>query len=265
MIKISFIKFRLFTYFFVLLILISVFFLYVKTEQYRLSPRLEFNEKLLPRDSSSLSIALIGDSWVAGNDLDSFLLAKLNIPSKRVQVTSSGQYGAHSKDIYLNVFKNEFEINSLHNIILSNPDYCFISSGNNDLNMGVEYYTHHMILLIQFLLEKRIRPVVMLVPDYEYHNPNFGVLKKIKIYFKNIFSNGEYIDSANLLNESLINELKRLNIYCKVLLISKSYKRGMLDYVDYRELSFKTFHLNNLGKQFLTDEIVKIISIDYNN
>lgn len=234
----------------------------LKSFQFKLAPELTLSIPFLGKDSNTISIALIGDSWVADHRLDTIIKKTIVLGNKEIKVNSSGQYGAHSKDVYLNIFKASNESNSLQQIILSKPDYCFISAGNNDLNMGTRFYVHHMMLIIKFLCKVGIKPIVMLLPNYETNIPQIGTIEKVSRYFRNFFSNSEYSTDASVYNLNLINEISKNQLNSKVILVNKNYDDSMKVYVNYSKQQFKTFHLNNIGNHLLAKEIAKEITED---
>ncbi len=236
---------------------------YFKSLQFKLAPEITLNKSFFTKDTNTVSISLIGDSWVADHSLDSILKNAISINNKKIQVNSNGQYGARSKDIYLNFFKSPNDPNSLQKIIDSRPDYCFISAGNNDLNMGSRYYAHHVLLMVKLLCKFEIKPIIMQLPKYESHKPQISLLEKASRFFRNMFSGSEYINDVNLFQNNLLAELNKSRLKSKVILIDINYDDSMKEYVDYTKLHFKTFHLNSIGKQLLAVEIAKAINNDY--
>jgi hypothetical protein len=250
------------------LLLLTIFLLSIvtyvvlKSLQFKLAPELTLSIPFLGKDSNTISIALIGDSWVADHRLDTIIKKTIVVGNKEIKVNSSGQYGARSKDVYLNIFKASNESNSLQQIILSKPDYCFISAGNNDLNMGTKFYVHHMMLIIKFLCKVGIKPIVMLLPNYEKNIPQISTIEKVSRYFRNFFSKSEYNIDATVYNYNLINEISKNQLNAKVILIDKNYNDSLKIYVNYTKQQFKTFHLNNIGNYLLAKEIAKKITED---
>lgn len=137
-----------------------------------------YNEMYLPaekcdffsiqkKNDDILRIAFIGDSWAYLHSLhqcniDSLVNKKID---KQVQVRSAGISGLTSKEIYKSIF-NDSLINSLFKW---GPDYCIIMAGINDtdLKLGVSYYKKNMQLIIDFLIDNDIIPIVLEIPHYD--------------------------------------------------------------------------------------------------
>lgn len=117
-----------------------------------------------PHDT--LKIAFIGDSWADYHrDYDKDLESRLTQKNRPAQIVSQGNVGAKSKEIYERLFTTTKPLLEWH------PDYCVISAGINDAvaKMGKDYYVHHYMLIIRQLLDMGIIPVVLEMPEVNYH------------------------------------------------------------------------------------------------
>lgn len=115
--------------------------------------------------SDTLKIAFIGDSWAAyQHPYDSLLCSMLSSDGRLIGVTSVGNVGAKSSEIYERMFS------TTKAILMERPKYCVISAGINDAvaKLGKEYYVHHYMLILQQLLELGINPVVLEMPEVNY-------------------------------------------------------------------------------------------------
>lgn len=115
--------------------------------------------------SDTLKIAFIGDSWAAyQHPYDSLLCSMLSSDGRLIGVTSVGNVGAKSSEIYERMFS------TTKAILMERPKYCVVSAGINDAvaKLGKEYYVHHYMLILLQLLELGIRPVVLEMPEVNY-------------------------------------------------------------------------------------------------
>lgn len=119
------------------------------------------------QNDDTLRILFIGDSWAAYHHGHDSTLAQLvaNHIAAPCKVQSVGYVGAKSKEIYERLFADTRPYINIH------PDYCIISAGINDAiaKMGPEYYCTNYTQIICFLLRHDIIPVVMDMPDVNYH------------------------------------------------------------------------------------------------
>ena len=79
----------------------------------------QINDK---KQDTTLTVGIIGDSWVAGQKLDSLLHQELLKNGIENRIISSGHPGAKSKLIYQNLFKDKKNKHSSKFIIESKPN-----------------------------------------------------------------------------------------------------------------------------------------------
>lgn len=115
----------------------------------------------------TIRVAYIGDSWADGHKknkcvIDSLVCFEMGRP---VVVKTAGISGLTSKDIYYCIFRND----SMRRVIEWGPDFCFVVAGINDTDrkMGKGYYKENMKLIIDFLLENHITPIILEIPSYD--------------------------------------------------------------------------------------------------
>lgn len=120
-------------------------------------------------NDDTIRIAYIGDSWAYNHKkmkcvIDSMIYVQIGKP---VQIRNVGVCGLTSKEIYNGLF---FDM-ELKSVIEWGPDFCFVSAGINDANMksGCEYYKENMRLMISFLLENHITPMILEIPYYDIY------------------------------------------------------------------------------------------------
>ena len=135
-------------------------------------------------DSSHVTIGIIGDSWVAGNKLDT--VNKNAMMSKGIvcRIFSSGEIGAKTKTIYENLLTDKStDIFSSENILAMHPSYVIVISGVNDAaaQIGKNFYATHLLLIIRTLLLNKIKPVIVTLPEFGIDNYNYN-LNFFKLY-----------------------------------------------------------------------------------
>lgn len=116
-----------------------------------------------------LQVVMIGDSWAGlhhSTGMDSFLRLRLgNLIRKDVAVMSCGKGGEKTRGVYKLMFETgEYGTKQL---LSQAPDYCVVFTGINDAaaNLGPKQYCFYYRRIIEFLLQNRIRPVVIEIPD----------------------------------------------------------------------------------------------------
>lgn len=122
---------------------------------------------VMQHDDDTIRVAYIGDSWADGHKkvkcvIDSLVYFAIGRP---VVVKTAGISGLTSKNIYYGIFRND----SIRRLIEWGPDFCFVVGGINDTDrkMGKGYYKENMRLIIDFLLENHITPIILEIPSYD--------------------------------------------------------------------------------------------------
>lgn len=151
-------------------IAITMILLLLGTLRLHLYYNLAKKQMLLRRETigvsnDTLKIAFIGDSWAAyHHDHDVELESMFNAQGLPAHVLSIGNVGAKSKEIYQRIYS------TTKPMLLKQPDYCIVSAGINDAvaKLGKDYYVHHYLLILQQLLDLKIKPVVLEMPEVNY-------------------------------------------------------------------------------------------------
>ena len=217
-------------------------------------------------NDSALTIGIIGDSWVADEKLDLLLHNRLLEKGFENRILSSGHPGAKSKLIYQNLFKESTNEHSSKFIVESKPDYCIVIAGVNDAigQVGANFYSHHMLLIINTLLHYKIKPVIVELPEFgiiETTN-EMGFIKgeRNKIYAR--FTNSGEIDNIKTYRKAFVKELETENLKDSIILIA--YDNVCEDYSKCLKLYLGTSHLSQEGNeklvQIVTNELIKTIS-----
>lgn len=206
------------------IILVSfIFVFYYYDDRWSSLWALETPMELYPikhKSDDTLRVVMIGDSWVGmRNDtinLD-FQRSLLSLICKPIKVKTRGRGGEKSRGIYKYLF--EYGEYGTRGLMEESPDYCVIFAGINDAasNRGTKQFLHHYRLILQFLVDNNIQPVVVEIPDV-----NIWKVKKEKPikdligdYVKSIMTNcglyryNEYREDLNAMlnSEKFINKV----------------------------------------------------------
>lgn len=159
-----------------LCILIAFFVLLIFVYQYlyeRWKPLWRFEKprqyySILHYQDDTLRIVMIGDSWAGmrTDSINNLFKARLSkMIGKPVVLKTKGKGGEESRGIYQLMFKRGED--GTKSLFLSGADYCVVFAGINDAasNYGKKQYTYHMKLILNFLQENKIRPIIVEIPD----------------------------------------------------------------------------------------------------
>ena len=117
--------------------------------------------------SDTIKIAYIGDSWAYLHRTHNCIIDTIISSRKHLhtQMRSAGVNGMTSKEIYQAIFNND----SINNILKWGPNYCIISAGINDtdLKIGKRNYQKNMKLIIEFMHESNVTPIIIQIPHYD--------------------------------------------------------------------------------------------------
>lgn len=126
------------------------------------------------KNDDTLRVLMIGDSWVGIHNelqMDTFLCLELEKRiSCPVKVVSKGKGGEKSRGIYQLMFQTEGY--GTKTLFLAGVDYCIVSAGINDAaaNLGTKQFCAHYRMILDFLIAKGIRPVIIEIPDVDIWN-----------------------------------------------------------------------------------------------
>ncbi|MBO0590885.1 SGNH/GDSL hydrolase family protein [Cellulophaga sp. E16_2] len=247
------------------IVLISLTFLSLLFISFYLILRFSFQEELelYPIEVSNnteLKIGIIGDSWVAGEKLDSLLNTNLSKNGIEAKIMSSGHSGAKSKLIYKNMFEDKNKENSSKFIIESHPDYCIVIAGVNDAigQIGGKFYTYHLSLIIKTLLRNNIKPIIVELPEFgisEYTN-KLNLIKKKRYELFAMFNNDGDIDNIKAYRKNLNTSLEKQDLNNKIIFID--FDQICEDFDDCKEIyRADGVHLNIKGNTLLSEAIAK--------
>lgn len=206
-----------------------------------------------------LQIGIIGDSWVAGNRLDSLVRAGLKERRFNAIITSSGYPGANTKSIYQHIYKPSVQYPPNESIPDHGTDYCIIVAGVNDLatQIGAKFYSYHMSLIINNLLGNLITPVIVTLPEFGLEE----TLKNMKLHTRLLsrtsafFNNRVNAENKETYRYSLIQALNAEHLTDSVIVID--FDKICLDYYQCPDLFANPSHLSNKGNMELSKIIVE--------
>ena len=242
-------------------LLISALYLYnrfsIAHENLR-SPIIETN------NDTSLTIGIIGDSWVAAGNFDAFIKNSLRKNGHRSSVYSSGLGGAKTKQVYMNLFAPERDFFSTAFIKQKQVKYCIVSCGVNDSfgQFGKRFYSKNMCLIIKELLKYNIKPIIIELPEYgvnELYN-NLHIVNKIKTHIYAFFTSEDGIDNIKEYRDALNEELRKQLLHDKIVFVD--FDAICSDYSKCKNLYTDHLHLTDEGYSKLADEIAAGICTD---
>ena len=207
----------------------------------------------------TLRLAIIGDSWAFYHyKHDASLAQKLSDKTHHpVKINSYGLCGATSKEVYNCLFEDK----ALHQLLQDGADYCFLSVGINDTykKIGADYYAHHTILILRFLLQNNITPILLEIPDYdinyayEHQTADRKFLRHLSMFFTN-----SSLDCREDYRQALRKRIDEARISHQVILIPNQ----QWDMCLYRS---DRMHLNDKGYEALDSCLTSIININTTN
>jgi len=212
-------------------------------------------------NDTSMTIGIIGDSWVAAGKMDSILHNELLEKGVKSKILSSGNPGAKSKEIYQNLFEENENEHSSKFVIENSPDYCVVIAGVNDAasQIGGHFYSYHMVQIIKTLLHYNIKPIVAPCPEFGIQEAidNMNVLSKNRNIVSSYFNNNGEIDNIKTYRKILIEELEIENLEDKVILID--FDNVCSDYHACADLYRDSLHLSRKGNELLCQIIANEI------
>ncbi len=161
------------------IVMISLFaIIFVSLYYYRWKPLWSYEDprtfySISHHHDDTLRIVMIGDSWVGmrTDTLNNLFQQRLSAISGRpVILKSKGKGGEKSRGIYQLMFEDDGL--GTKPLFTSGVDYCVVIAGINDsaANLGINQFTHHMKLIIDFLLKNDVRPVLIEIPNVNIWN-----------------------------------------------------------------------------------------------
>ena len=218
------------------------------------------------KEKDSLRVVMIGDSWVGmHSDFDNFMIQKLEKYSRLpVLFVSKGKGGEKTKGVYQLMFKEGSY--GTKQLMLSAPDYCVISAGINDAaaNLGTKQFCYYYRLILDFLLENHIRPVVIEVPNVDLWLMlrNKPIKDLASDYVKSIMTNCTMYNYQEYRN-ALLSMLESESLKEQILYIPMKEWNGNEVEINRSLFLEDCIHLNKRGYESIDSCIAKHIANDY--
>ena len=219
--------------------------------------------KITKHYDSIIRIAYIGDSWAEGHKNKKCVIDTLiyKVLGKEVMLCTVGKCGLTSKNIYYSIFKDD----SVKKVLEWGPDFCFISAGINDSDrkMGSKYYKENMRLLIDFLLNNQIVPVILEIPTFDIRLSFKRRSRQVKlVYLTSMLLTWSKMDCIEDYRKELLELIEEQHWDEKVIIV-KHEDWNLHGYKDHRGLyDAGLMHLNEKGYLVLDSCIAQKI-MDY--
>lgn len=153
------------------LIVISYSYLYLRWSHLWETADVQSFYKIKSNNRDTLRVAMIGDSWAEKLHVgigDTVFENRIeSLTRTKTFFESCGKGGEKSRGIYRLMFQSD--IPGTKTLLSSGPDYCIVIAGINDAaaNLGTKQYVYHYRLILDFLLNNSIRPVVVEIPNVD--------------------------------------------------------------------------------------------------
>jgi lysophospholipase L1-like esterase len=215
-------------------------------------------------NDTTLTIGIIGDSWVAAGNLDPFIKNSMSLNGRHCVIYSAGLGGAKTKQVYMNLFAPEKDFFSSAFIKEKQVKYCVVCCGVNDSfgQFGKRFYSKNMCMIIKELLKYNIKPVIVELPEYgveELYN-KLHIVNKIKNQIFAFFTSKNGLDNIREYREALAEEMKKQLLYDKIVFVD--FDAVCSDYPKCSYLYTDHLHLTDQGYSKLADEIANGICTD---
>lgn len=211
-------------------------------------------------DDGIIRVAIIGDSWAYLHKSHQCIISSLiNKKIKQeVRVRDYGICGLTSKGLYNSLFEND----SIRSIIRWSPDYCVILIGVNDTEqkIGKSYFKKNMELILDFMVESKIIPVVIEIPNYgiEYTYYSRSIKEKMWRCFS-MFLTRSNVNCINEYNNELQCILMKYHIGDDVLVV-RTEDWNPIGWHDLRGIyTSDLMHINKKGYAVLDSCLANII------
>jgi lysophospholipase L1-like esterase len=212
------------------------------------------------RVDSHIKIAVIGDSWAAGQKLDAALSAALDMHGLPAEIVSYGQPGGKSRDI----------LDGLTDKTRSQPlledkdiDFFVVFAGVNDSkgHDGPDFYKHHMGTLISLISSHGAIPVIIDIPDYAISLDKPPTIQRAA---KRIASKVLFDSNSNDNREEYRKALRELRSSGNQFILIPADQ--LPSYVENQEMWRDPIHLNENGyfaiSKVIADALLKKIQDD---
>jgi lysophospholipase L1-like esterase len=204
----------------------------------------------------AFKIAVIGDSWVSGHNLDASIHDALAENGIESEVISFGNPGAKSRQIYRDLDANDA-------VLLDNSiRYVVIVAGVNDAagHIGSDFYAHHMMNIISLLINHDKTPVIVELPEFDIAAAS-DISSTIKAFAYKILFDGGKTDIIQEYRNDLKNNIIKANAPCIVI----PFDPIISDYSQSKNLYANSSHLNTDGYTLLGTHIGQSIAAEHSS
>jgi hypothetical protein len=220
---------------------------------------------------TSLTIGIIGDSWVDEKRLDTLLHDLLLADGINSKIISAAHPGARSDLIYEDLYKDSNLKYSSKFIIENNPEYCVVVTGVNDAatQIGGHFYAYYVKQIARTLLHYRIKPLIVSMPEFgiEKSTGRLSLFSRTKYILSSYLNNHGNIDNIKTYRKDLVEELESQHLKDSITLID--FDEVCLDYEKNPEYYENPSHLSLLGNeklcQIINNYLVKEIQANRHN
>lgn len=246
------------------LTIVTLLYSYLVVLNYYRPAQAPLSFRIKHHHDDTIRIAFIGDSWAFYHKYHHCKIGEIlkNHIQAPIKIVSEGGCGATSKFLYSRIKTNS----PTRKIIEDAPNYCIVSAGINDTQkkMGKNYYQQNMLLIIRFLIQNKITPIIIEIPDYDINKQYYqlNISKKILRRFSMIMTDCK-MDCREEFRKELEDKLYSDIIQNKIIIIRRDtweYRNGQHDWTLYR---CDRLHLNNHGNEVLdsciSENIIKHI------
>jgi hypothetical protein len=228
------------------------------------SKNLPFYPMTTGRDTS-LTIGIIGDSWVDEKRLDTVLHDLLLANGINSRIISAAHPGARSNLIYEDLYKDSNLKYSSKFIIENHPEYCVVVTGVNDAatQIGGHFYAYYVKQIARTLLHYGIKPLIVSMPEFgiEKATGRLSLFSRTKYILSSYMNNHGNIDNIKTYRKDLVEELESAHLKDSITMID--FDEVCVDFEKNPEYYENPSHLSNLGNeklcQIINNDIVKVI------
>ena len=223
-----------------------------------------FKERLVHFNGTVvIKIIIIGDSWGDLADkykLPDYIDSIMYVNGIKTKTQAKGEPGAISRKIYQNIHADNKDIHSTKKLIEDNPQYAILLCGINDSHgqYGQDFYSYHTSLIIQEMLYRNIKPIILELPYYDIDKQyDYYSCTKRNGYRLLSFLSDNTTNTNNIARyrRAVKEHLTKQGICNKIIFIS-------IDSLSKQKYYNDCMHLNYQGYKYLANTITSIILKD---
>lgn len=229
------------------------------------NPRIVY--PVLHHQDDTLRVIMIGDSWV-GMRTDTynnlFQSRMSELIDRPVILNAKGKGGEKSRGIYQLMFETDGY--GTKSLLYNGADYCVVFAGINDAaaNKGIRHYLYHYKLILDFLINNQIRPVVVEIPDVNIWDlfREKPVKDLLGDYLKSTMTSCDMYNYRDY-REALLAMLIKDGLKNEVIIVPMKDWNGESEVINGEISLDDQIHLNCRGYELLDSCIIERIAEDY--